>query len=131
MAALLRKSRNASSVKLEAARLLAKKQDWRGVGVECSNAVLTTLGEVSGGGTGRPVEEMIRSLSPDDQKLGESILKFLNRSELLSFAPKEMSDSIEQSETKKLIGDAEKVISKILEISKKEKSQTDRSAVTS
>jgi hypothetical protein len=108
-------------LKLEAARNLLKKQDWRGVGVECTNALLTTLGEVSGGGAGRPAQELLAGLPPEAQKLSDAIQKFLSRCEVLSFAPKEMAQSMGQSEIKKLIGEAEKIIGKLLEISKSEK----------
>ncbi len=107
--------------KLEAARQFLKKGDWRSVGVECSNAVLSTLGEVAGGGGATLSEELLSRLPDEEKKLKENIGKFLSRCEIISFAPKELAGVRENSELKKIIGEAEKLIQALLEIAKKEK----------
>jgi hypothetical protein len=102
--------------KLQAARALAKKKDWRGVGVECSNAIISTLGEMTGAGGSTPAEDLLRLLPTTTVKLQESIRKFLSRSEVISFAPQEIAGTIEQSEIKKLVSEAERLIGSILEV---------------
>jgi hypothetical protein len=113
-------------LKLKAAQLKFKAGDLRGVGVESSNAVLNTLGEISGvGGVSLTIDQMLNRLPKNTEVLQVQIQKFLNRCEILSFAPKELSDQLQKNgsaEVKNVIGDAEKIISDLFELAEKEKS---------
>jgi len=111
--------------KLMAARNLLKKKDFRAVGVECSNAVLSTLGEVAGGGSATPADELLNRLPKDSVKIQENIRRFLNQCEVLSFAPEEMTSQVSRTENdvKNVISEAEKIIEKLLQVSKREKNR--------
>ncbi len=101
--------------KLRMARAKLKKGDWRGVGVECSNAILSSLGEISGfGGASRSAEQMIKNLKSGDPNLGDEILKILNRCEVISFAPDALIQSQKSDgELQKVIEESDKVIAQI------------------
>jgi hypothetical protein len=109
--------------KLLAARALLKAKDFRGAGVECSNAVLSTLGEAAGGGGATPSEELLTRLPKGTEKLQEAVRKFLNQCEVLSFAPDELTAQgiRSEGEVKKIISEAEKIIEKLLQANKKER----------
>jgi hypothetical protein len=95
------------------------------VGVECSNAVLSTLGEVAGGGSATPADELLNRLPKDSVKIQENIRRFLNQCEVLSFAPEEMTSQVSRTENdvKNVISEAEKIIEKLLQVSKREKNR--------
>jgi len=110
--------------KLRTAQLKFKAGDHRGVGVESSNAVMSTLGEVSGaGGVSLTTEQMLKRLPGDTGVLQGQIQKFLNRCEILSFAPKELADQLQKNgavEVKNVIVEAEKIISELFQLEKRE-----------
>jgi hypothetical protein len=119
-------------LKLKTALLKLKAGDWRAVGIESSNAVLSTLGEVSGsGGVSPTLEQMMRGLPPESKELQSQIQKFLSRCEILSFAPQELSEHLKGGggpEMKNVITEAEKIISDLFDLDKREKSSTPANA---
>jgi len=118
--------------KLKSAQLKFKAGDYRGVGVESSNAVLSTLGEVSGtGGVSLTTEQMLKRLPGNTAALQGQIQKFLSRCEILSFAPKELADQLQKNgdpEVKNVIVEAEKIISDLFQVAKRETSVSPTSA---
>jgi hypothetical protein len=101
--------------KLLAARLKLKNKDFRGVGVECQNAILQTLSEVSKGSTSQTVTELLHRLPKETQALQVDIDKFLSRCEVISFAPEEMASQM-SAEVERLITGAEKIIGQLLAV---------------
>lgn len=108
--------------KMKQAMQKLKKGDWRGVGVETSNAVLSTLAEVVGsGGVSLTAVQMVDMMNEAPQKLKDETLQLLNRCEVLSFAPEALNKSQQQpAELKKIIHDAEGVIARLFEWGKRE-----------
>jgi hypothetical protein len=113
--------------KLREAQNKMKKGDWRGVGVESSNAVMSTLGEVSGvGGVSLTAEDMLSRLPRGNQALQARTQKFLSRCEVVSFAPKELAEQMRSGrgdqDMKDMISEAEKIISDLFQVAKRERS---------
>jgi hypothetical protein len=114
--------------KMKVARAKLKTGDTRGVGVECSNALLATLGEVTrSGGVSLTAPELLKRLAGNAEKndqnktkitnLQSEIQKFLSLCELVSFAPAELSKS--QSEIKdldSLVRQAERLIEQLFNL---------------
>jgi hypothetical protein len=115
-------ARKKAKLKLKIARQKLKKGDFRGVGVETSNAVLSALGEVTGvGGASITLDELFMRLPPDTEKTQEGVRKFLNHCELVSFAPDELGSALRsESELKKVLHDAERLISELFAVEKKQ-----------
>jgi len=104
--------------KMKIARAKLKLGDSKGVGVECTNAVLATLGEVIGVGAGSLiVDDLVKRLPENSDNLKNEIKNFLNLCEILSFAPTEMSKAqSSEGDLKTIVSKAEKIISQLFEL---------------
>lgn len=105
-----------AKAKLKVARAKAKKGDFKGVGVECSNALLQSLGEASGLGVGMTADEMLSRLPGTNESLAKEINSLLSKFEFLSFAPDQMKAGSAVQNPSALVDEAEKLISKILSL---------------
>jgi hypothetical protein len=117
------RARKRAKLKLKTARSKLKAQDWRGVGVEVSNAIVATLGEVAGVGGGSASSDVLLAKIFNGQKsaVAEKLQKFLVRCETLSFAPEEMIGDLKKPESlKSIIDEAERVIAELLAEAAKE-----------
>lgn len=101
-----------AKAKLKVARGLLKKSDRRAIGVECSNAILTSLGEITGlGGASLTIEDMLKrwpQMSPD---FSVRVTKFIEKCEVLSFAPNELQK--QDVNLKSIVQEAEELIAEI------------------
>lgn len=114
VAANLRRQR--IQAKLKVARKKLKAQDHRGVGVECSNAVLQTLGDVTGeGGASLAADRLLGKLPQLDETFKNQTMDFLSRCEIVSFAPEAIKGQ-ESRDSSKLIGEAEKIITHLYKL---------------
>jgi len=113
-------ARKKAKLKLKTARLKLKKGDFRGVGVETSNAVLSALGEIAGvGGASLTLDALLTRLPTSSEKVQGDVKKFLNQCELLSFAPDELiKNQKSDQELKKILSEAERLISELFAVEK-------------
>ncbi|MCC6277623.1 MAG: BatD family protein [Oligoflexia bacterium] len=110
--------------KLRAAQTALKTKDFKAVGIECSNAVVGTLGDLSGlGGASAELEQLLGRISKltDDEK--QKLREFMKECELLSFAPEEMLAAKDREATSKtLLKSSEALLSRLLSVAKREES---------
>lgn len=93
------------------------KGDYRKVGVEMTNIIYLTLGEVTGeGGAAQEIERLIGLLPPSLRRdHGDEIAKTFEIFQTLSFAPEEMLGSLKDSSTMKTnLERAKKVIGELV-----------------
>ena len=104
--------------KMKVARVKHKTGDTKGVGIECSNAILATLGEVTGsGGVSLTAGELLRRLPKGSEKLQDEIQRFLSVCEIVSFAPAELAHAqSDVKDLKSLVGKTERLISALFEL---------------
>ncbi len=92
---------------------LAKKADYRGVGVSSTNLIYLVLGEIIGhGGAHREIEALLAQGPPSlRRELGDSIKKILSQAESLAFAPEAFIGEMNKKERLKgFVVDLEKTL---------------------
>jgi hypothetical protein len=105
--------------KMKVAREKLKQGDAKGVGVECGNAVIASLAEITGSGLSLPTPDLLKRLPKGSESFQGEIEKFLSFCEIVSFAPVELSGiQSEIKDLKGLVHKTETLVAKIFAINK-------------
>ena len=94
---------------------LAAKEDWRHVGVQVTNSIYFTLGQITGQGGAEEIDKLLQKAPPSlRNECGEDLTKTLSQFEFLGFAPEEVVPQERKTKTylKKEVAQAKELLMK-------------------